>query len=44
VQPQKMTDFALWVQPVSSNPYAVKCIWCKKLLIWTISDNIGWLV
>ena len=20
------TDFALWVQPVSSNPYAAKCI------------------
>jgi len=24
------TDFALWVQPVSSNPYAAKCIWCTK--------------
>jgi len=24
------TDFALWVQPVSSNPYASKCIWCTK--------------
>jgi len=24
------TDFALWVQPVSSNPYTVKCIWCTK--------------
>ena len=23
-------DFALWVQPVSSNPYAAKCIWCTK--------------
>ena len=22
------TDFAVWVQPVSSNPYAAKCIWC----------------
>jgi len=24
------TDFALWVKPVSSNPYAAKCIWCTK--------------
>ena len=24
------TDFALWVQPVSSSPYAAKCIWCMK--------------
>jgi len=23
-------DFALLVQPVSSNPYAAKCIWCTK--------------
>jgi len=32
VQPQgKLTfDFALWVQSVSSNPYAAKCIWCTK--------------
>ena len=24
------TDFVLWVQPVLSNPYAAKCIWCTK--------------
>jgi len=24
------TDFAIWVQPVSSNPYAAKCIWCMR--------------
>jgi len=24
------TDFALWVQPVSNNPYTAKCICCKK--------------
>ena len=24
------TNFALWVQPVSSNPYAAKCIWCTE--------------
>jgi len=24
------TDFVLWVQPVSSSPYATKCIWCTK--------------
>ena len=29
VKPQG-TDFALWVQFVSSNPYAAKCIWCMK--------------
>jgi len=26
------TDFALWVHPVSSNPYAAKCIWCMKCM------------
>jgi len=25
-----ITDFEVWVQPVSSNPYAAKCIWCTK--------------
>jgi len=24
------TDFVLWMQPVSSNPHAAKCIWCMK--------------
>ena len=23
-------DFALWVQHMSSNPYAAKCIWCMR--------------
>ena len=28
VQPQGKLDF--WVQLVSCNPYAAKCIWCTK--------------
>ena len=26
----RKADFVLWVQPVSSNPYAAKCILCTK--------------
>ena len=34
------TDFVLWVQPVSSNPCAAKCIFCaRKLLIQAIWDD-----